>query len=106
MLGLRLPDLPGAPPLAEPENGETGSPRSRWSRNFSKYKYGKSVARLCCRITGNCRQVVAWHAERDRGKAGHRFEEEFEIAVVRLPLAAPCQTLASQQEKIHVISQV
>ncbi len=63
--------------------------------HFFQIREKRSQALL---YNSRAREVVAWQAERDRGKAGHRFEEEFEIMVVRLPLAAPCQTLASQQE--------
>ncbi len=44
-----------------------------------------------------------WPAQRE---ARHSFDDELEILVVGFPLAAPCQTLAGQQEGIHVISQV
>ncbi len=50
--------------------------------------------------------VVSGHISQHRGEARHSFEKELEIFVVGFPLAAPCQTLAGQQEGIHVASQV
>jgi hypothetical protein len=50
--------------------------------------------------------IVSGHTSWHRGEARHGFEKELEIPVVGFPLTASRQTLAGQQEGIHVTSQV
>jgi hypothetical protein len=50
VFGSHIPRDGEGLPLVEPEKGEDGSPRTKWSRIDSKY--GKRAAKFCCSIAG------------------------------------------------------